>query len=436
VESVPAIVFDEEQRYKCQNCPARCCRFSWGIPISREESQRYHQTPWIVEHLRQYNTDFVPLGDAFQLPRVQLPDGDYGCVFLDSDNLCMIQKQAGHEFIPATCQTYPFGFVKKQEPVSGNTTLYPLTSYFCPSVLQNYGEPLTELVQPLAQRHQAKNLVVPLPDAITLGHLKLEQDTYLAFSDWLLGLLKREDVSIPQALLQARLLLVELLTRLADQTVLTPDALENTIQALPPVENTPLPEVPRNSFAGRTLIATRILLSTRQFSEISQSAQNGKPPGKLQTWNRTLQEKKLLAQIIEEKGEIAFWDQPVSIDMRQAKLVKVDLGPVMEADLKRYFRHLVQSQQIFLQSDNLLKVLFMLACSYPGILRMTRYVAYTYGRSVAQPEDLKAAIGYLDAAYTNQARQSNMRMSAQEVILDFLSAMNGTFERVLLSESY
>jgi lysine-N-methylase len=436
VESSTNIVFDEGQRYKCEHCPARCCRFSWGIPVTQEEYQRYHKTPWIKERLQQQNTDFVPLGDLYQLPRVQLPDGDYGCVFLDKDNLCMIQKQEGHAFIPGTCQTYPFGFLEKKELTSGNTTIYPVTSYFCPSVLQNYGEPLADLVQPLYERHKAKNLVTKLPDAITLGNLSLGHDTYTAFSDWLLRLLTKEDLPIPQVLMQARQLSVELLTQYPTQETLTPDAIQTTIDAFKGTECEATPEITRNSFAGRAMIATRILISTRQYAELHQEANKGKSNGKLETWNMALQEKKLLAQMIEEKGHISFWDQSIAIDMKKAKLVELKLGPDFQRELKRYFHHLVQSQQIFTQNQNLLKILFLLACNYASILRATRYVAYAYGRTTAQTEDLKAAIGYVDAAYTNQARQTNMRMSAQEVILDFLSAMNSTFERVLFCESY
>lgn len=436
MESSAAIVFDKEQRYKCEHCPARCCRFIWGIPVTQEEYQRYHQTPWIKERLQKKGTDFIPLGNAYQLPRVQLADGEYGCVFLDSDNLCMIQKQEGHAFIPGTCQTYPFGFLEKKESDSANTTIYPITSYFCPSVLQNYGEPLENLVQPLYARHKAKNLITSLPETITLGNLSLDPKTYTAFSDWLLQLMKQENLSIPQVLMQARRLSIELLTRYASQSTLASSELQAAIEALPNIEQEPLPDITCNNFVGRAMIATRLLITTRQFAELHQGTKNGKSGSKIETWNIALQEKKLLAQIIEEKGQVSLWDQAIAIDMKEAKQVKLTLTGEFQAQIERYYCHLVQSHQIFTQNQNLLKILFLLACNYASILRVTRYVAYAYGRSTANLEDLKAAIGYVDAAYTNQARQTNMRVSAQEVILDLLSAMNGTFERVLFCESY
>lgn len=63
------------------------------------------------------------------------------CLFLDDDLLCSLHKRHGHEFIPAPCQAFPFGFSEneKSQPVA-------LLSRYCPSIRDNYGKPVEEVV--------------------------------------------------------------------------------------------------------------------------------------------------------------------------------------------------------------------------------------------------------------------------------------------------
>lgn len=63
------------------------------------------------------------------------------CVFLDDDLLCSLHKKHGHEFIPAPCQAFPFGFSEneKGQPVA-------LLSRYCPSIRDNYGEPVEDVI--------------------------------------------------------------------------------------------------------------------------------------------------------------------------------------------------------------------------------------------------------------------------------------------------
>lgn len=63
------------------------------------------------------------------------------CLFLDDDLLCSLHKKHGHEFIPAPCQAFPFGFSENEQgkPVA-------LLSRYCPSIRDNYGDPVETVV--------------------------------------------------------------------------------------------------------------------------------------------------------------------------------------------------------------------------------------------------------------------------------------------------
>lgn len=73
--------------------------------------------------------------------------GQLACVFLDADDLCSLHKRHGHAFLPRACQAFPFGVAQDER---GDQVA--LLSRYCPSIAQNYGEPiLSSLPAKLAQ---------------------------------------------------------------------------------------------------------------------------------------------------------------------------------------------------------------------------------------------------------------------------------------------
>lgn len=133
-----AIVHPEGRHYACRDCAARCCTSSWGIPVSKEECDR-------IMGDDEARSRLGPRGEAILRAGV-LPMREQNerlaCVFLDADQLCSLHKRHGHEFIPAPCQAYPFGFSQNEEkkPVA-------LLSRYCPSIRDNYGDPVEQVIQ-------------------------------------------------------------------------------------------------------------------------------------------------------------------------------------------------------------------------------------------------------------------------------------------------
>ena len=120
------------QNYSCRDCPARCCH-TFGISITGEEAERIAADPLAVARLHDEAPRILARG---QLPMREV-DGQLRCVFLDDDYLCSLHKRHGQEFLPAACQAFPFGFTKNEsgEPIA-------LLSRYCPSISENYGEPI------------------------------------------------------------------------------------------------------------------------------------------------------------------------------------------------------------------------------------------------------------------------------------------------------
>ncbi len=131
-KSALRIVYPEEQRYECRDCPARCCR-TWGIPVSPEVAHGILSD----EELRKRLVGRAPgVLAGGTLPMIER-DGQLQCVLLDDDHLCALHKRLGHEALPSACQAYPFGFLEDE----GGRTL-TLLSRHCPSIRDNYGKPL------------------------------------------------------------------------------------------------------------------------------------------------------------------------------------------------------------------------------------------------------------------------------------------------------
>lgn len=137
------IVFDEKQHFACRDCPARCCTSSWGIPVSAEEFERIAGDDEARVRMGERGLAILRAG---VLP-MREKNEHLACVFLDEDMLCSLHRRHGHEFIPASCQAYPFGFSEneKKQPVA-------LMSRYCPSIRDDYGEPVAQVVREKLQQ--------------------------------------------------------------------------------------------------------------------------------------------------------------------------------------------------------------------------------------------------------------------------------------------
>jgi lysine-N-methylase len=110
-----AIIYPEGQKYACRDCPARCCTSAWGTPVTPEECERILSDDDARFRLGERGSAILRAG---VLP-MREKDEQLACMFLDDDMLCSLHRKHGHEFLPATCQAYPFGFSmnEKRQPV-------------------------------------------------------------------------------------------------------------------------------------------------------------------------------------------------------------------------------------------------------------------------------------------------------------------------------
>lgn len=184
-------VFDGEQRFACRDCPARCCRLPVAIPLNQEEIARYRAEPWIRERvggdgMTWIENGKIPTVDAHRILQ---------CIFLDDDGLCAMQKRFGHAFLPQTCQSFPFGFVRNEKGA-----LVAQMSQLCPSIRDGYGELITakRLTEKLAQKGGEERM----SKAMGTRHGRiLSQAQYIRVVErWLDRL--RSDALPPQVLLE------------------------------------------------------------------------------------------------------------------------------------------------------------------------------------------------------------------------------------------
>ncbi len=125
------LTFAPEQRFECTSCPARCCQLPWAIRLLPEEVERYLGDPWVTERAGPEGLAVIERQSVLPVrERAGLP----ACVFLDDDDLCSLQKEFGHAFLPRSCQAFPFGFVRDEadRPTAQLSRL-------CPSVRDDYG---------------------------------------------------------------------------------------------------------------------------------------------------------------------------------------------------------------------------------------------------------------------------------------------------------
>jgi lysine-N-methylase len=156
------------QRFACRDCPARCCRLPWRVRLEDDEARRYLADPWVRERAGHAGAEVIERG---VLPMREV-DRRLECVFLDGDGLCSLQKREGESYLPRTCQAFPFAFVRDEEGA-----VIAQLSQVCPSIRDNYGEPVTGR---LATKLQQKGDVWRMSETMsTLGGVVLSRPQYV-----------------------------------------------------------------------------------------------------------------------------------------------------------------------------------------------------------------------------------------------------------------
>lgn len=405
-----AILYPREQRYECRECPARCCR-TWGIPVSPEVAHRAIHDPELKARLPGRAPAILAGGT---LPMIE-KNRQLTCVFLDDDDRCALHKKHGHESLPAACQTYPFGFVKNERGEIGT-----LMSRHCPSIRDDYGEPLTQrrLEEKLAQAGSARSLAARM--GLKSGRtLVLEHYTRVADA-WREHLVEHpiEGVVTAYELTDA---LDTALEKAEPNTKTLLACLETARERTPRAR-----VVPRKKpgFLARLFFAHTLgTLSypSRLLTDASALRPTfGQKLGAL--WNR------VTWLFGFGKADVLYVPRPVPIGAIDR--VPRFLGGELGARVNEYLREVVERRQLFTRQTYLTRVLVDLGLITAIVSRFARASAAAHERAEVALSDVMEGIGVAELLITHQSGSestvlSNLRlrlMSEPETFRDFLAS--------------
>jgi Fe-S-cluster containining protein len=85
-------------KYGCDNCDhcALCCK-GWDIELTKEDIRSLASLGYKLDH-------FLEIKES---PIMKTKGKERNCIFLDRENLCVLEKRHGHEAKPHTCKLYP-----------------------------------------------------------------------------------------------------------------------------------------------------------------------------------------------------------------------------------------------------------------------------------------------------------------------------------------
>lgn len=178
-----SFAFPKTQRFACKDCPARCCKLPAAIQLTADEQGRLLADPWAANRLGKEGAKWVARGILPMRERSRT----LACVFLDDDDLCALQKEHGHEYLPSPCQAFPFGFIEDEAKRT-----VALMSRLCPSIRDNTGELVDErrLQRKLLERGEPERLSTALS---TVDRRLLSRSQYLDLVALWSAQLARED---------------------------------------------------------------------------------------------------------------------------------------------------------------------------------------------------------------------------------------------------
>lgn len=406
------IVHPEGRHYACRDCPARCCTSSWGIPVSEEECSRILGDEEAVSRLGARGTAILKAGI---LP-MREQNEKLACVFLDDDLLCSLHKRHGHEFIPAPCQAFPFGFSEneKGQPVA-------LLSRYCPSIRDNYGDPVESVV---AEKLQQAGGVAPMAEKMGLRSGRvLPRDQYVEVVDTWTALLEKHDA-------------VEALAHIYDFTDALDDHLPKAKRpneqelrvAIQKAEDREIsPMVPsRLGFGGRVLLShllggicypSRVMLAHRMTPVTFRE--------KVSSWLNRL-------SWLFRWGSVKL----LFVDAR-VRVRKIDTIPgFLRSDLGRlvseYLREILQRRQGMQKQTYLSRVVADLALMTVLISHYARAAASAEGLREAEMRHVKEGIGIAELLFSHQG-DSGQSVVLHQLRLNLMSNRDD-FRRLLAAE--
>lgn len=380
------------QRFECRDCPARCCRLPWSIRFSSEEAKRYLEDPWVRERAGSEAAQVIARG---VLPMLE-KDRRLQCVFLDDDLLCSLQKRFGHDFIPRSCQAFPFGFVRNEKDV-----VVAQLSQLCPSIRDNYGKPIADrqLRAKLQQRGESERMWTALA---TLRGVVLSKPQYLRIArHWEEQLAADASPASTLARLYDWTNALERALPVGSERV-TDASLDAAFQQAHADEVAPLTPRRSPSFHARVLFA-HLLGNLCYPSRVRQAHRVGKAPFTELQGLRSFGNK--VAWML-GRGTVDLLFIPKPFKLQQVRTVDRFLAGDQGALVRDYLRLVLQRRRVFSTPRHLLATLLDLSLATTVISRFARCRAAADGRTQVAAEDVREGISVAELVLLSHAALS------------------------------
>jgi lysine-N-methylase len=407
------IVYPETQNYACRDCPARCCRTPWGIPVSPEVALVVLEDPELRPRLVGRAPGILASGT---LP-MREHDGQLQCVFLEDDLLCGLQKRHGHQALPQACQAYPFGFMKNE---AGDAVA--LLSRHCPSIRDNYGEPLGPQIREKLEQAGGARTLAPRMGLQSGKTLTAGQYTSLVDTWKQLFLAGSPLVGLSRAYAELEAFDAAWASSGVEDGV--PGAVETVRQSL---EVAPLPHRRRPAFAARLFFA-------HQLGNLSYPSRVLMPfavsrPG---IWQRLRSYGNKLAWLL-GRGRVDLLYVTGRVPLGRIDSIPPFLSGPWGELVGSYLAEVLERRQAFVRQTYLSRVLVDLGLMAVLVSRFARASAAGHGRVEVAKADVLEGIGVADLLVAHQADV------AQSAVLSHLRLQlmsdPGAFRRFLASET-
>lgn len=135
-----SLKFFQNQYFSCKNC-GKCCG-AWEVPVTQDEKDKMEKLD-IPGHTPGENKYFIRNRKIRGIYFIRKKEKH--CVFLDSDNLCLIHKHHGEKAKPLACRTYPLDIFNWQDNVTSASLRYD-----CPGVSSQDGRKISSLAHDIS----------------------------------------------------------------------------------------------------------------------------------------------------------------------------------------------------------------------------------------------------------------------------------------------
>lgn len=149
------IYLDIAAGFRCEMC-GTCCRNDWMVTVDEESFARNARLFASTGREQEFARAFIRIsggGSPGEYAYIaKRPEG--GCWFLQTDQLCRLHREAGHEHLDSVCRTFP------RYPLDTARGAELTLSFSCPAVIR-----LVSRQQPLAVVRSEQAPLAAMPDS-------------------------------------------------------------------------------------------------------------------------------------------------------------------------------------------------------------------------------------------------------------------------------